>query len=164
MAAFAGVPASPQTSAAPTPKAGMTLEEFEPKSMLVAAQHPTERASHPVIDVHTHVSSVFGRRQAAAAPDNAKAFARIDAIVHWMDALNIRTMLNLTGGYGDALDQNINNLQERYKGRFFNCIEPAYNRIREPNFPKWQADEIARGKQAGAVGIKVLKTLGLYLR
>jgi predicted TIM-barrel fold metal-dependent hydrolase len=150
LAALAGAPASPQQNpAAPKPPTGMPLEDFEPRSMLRVAQHPTSRASHPVIDVHTHVASIF---------------RQIDPIVAWMDSLNIRTMINLTGGYGDLLKQNIQNLDSHHPGRFFNCVEPAYNRVRDPGFPKWQADEIARGKQAGAIGVKVLKTLGLYLR
>ena len=131
------------------PASKLSLEDFQPKSMLVTAEHPTPRAKFPVIDVHTHV--------APAAP-------RLAEIVAWMDQINLHTMINLTGGYGDRLRHNIAALQERYHGRFFNCIEPAYDRIREPGFPKWQADEIERGKQAGAVGVKVLKTLGLYLR
>jgi hypothetical protein len=49
-------------------------------------------------------------------------------------------------------------LQDRYKGRFFNCVEPAYDRIREPNFPQWQADEIARGKQAGLIAEPTRRT------
>ncbi|HLY17074.1 MAG TPA: amidohydrolase family protein [Bryobacteraceae bacterium] len=163
-AAFAGGPASPQRSASTPPGAGIPLEDFEPKSMLVVPAHPTPRASHPVIDVHTHVSSLFPKQRAANSPEMAKAHAQVDTFVRWMDALNIRTMINLTGGYGDLLKQNVADLQDRHKGRFFNCVEPAYNRIREPGFPQWQADEVARGKQAGAVGIKVLKTLGLYLR
>ena len=163
-AAFAIQPASAQKPVPAPAKPGLALEDFEPKSMLVAPHHPTPQAKYPVIDVHTHVSSVFPKRRAAGSPEMAKAFGQIDAITGWMDTLNIRTTLNLTGGYGDLLNQNISDLQDRYKGRFFNCVEPAYDRIREPNFPQWQADEIARGKQAGAVGVKVLKTLGLYLR
>jgi predicted TIM-barrel fold metal-dependent hydrolase len=143
---------------------GMTLEEFEPRSMLVVPQHPTPRASHPVIDVHTHVGFVLPKRRVAGSPAVTNALAQIDAVVGWMDTLNIRTMINLTGGYGDELKQNISDLQTRHQGRLFNAVEPAYDRIREPNFAQWQADEIARAKQAGAVGLKVLKTLGLYLR
>ena len=164
IAALAAAPATSQRQASAAPKPGMTLEEFEPKSMLVLPQHPTPRASHPVIDVHTHVGFLFPKHRAAGSPEMAHALAQIDDIVRWMDALNITTLINLTGGYGDALKQNVTDLQERHKGRFFNCVEPAYDRIREPGFPQWQAGEIARGKQAGAVGIKVLKTLGLYLR
>jgi predicted TIM-barrel fold metal-dependent hydrolase len=145
-------------------KPTMCLEDFQPKSMLVAAEHLVARARYPVIDVHTHVGSALPRRRVAGSPEMANGIRRIEAILAWMDQINLHTMINLTGGYGDRLKQNIADLQERYRGRFFNCVEPAYNRIREPGFPKWQAEEIARGKQAGAVGVKVLKTLGLYLR
>ena len=160
----AGAPAQPQTAPATKSKPGMALEDFEPRSMLVVPQHPTPRARYPVIDVHTHVAWLFPKERAAGSPEMAAAFAQLDAIAGWMDALNIRTIVNLTGGYGDALKQNIRDLQTRHAGRFWNCVEPAYRRIREPGFAQWQADEIARGKQAGAIGVKVLKTLGLYLR
>jgi len=163
-AALATQPAWPQTRTPEAPKPTMALEDFEPKSMLVVAQHPVPRASHPVIDVHTHVASLFPKQRAPGSAETAKAFGQVDAVVGWMDELNIRTMINLTGGYGDRLKQNVRDLQERHQDRFFNCVEPAYDRFGEPNFPQWQADEIARGKQAGAVGLKVLKTLGLYLR
>ena len=162
--AITAQPAQPQKPAPAPTQPSLALEDFEPKSMLVVPEHPVQRANYPVIDVHTHVSSVFAKRRVSGSPEMAKALGQVNAIAGWMDALNIRTMINLTGGYGDLLKQNVRDLQERYQGRFFNCVEPAYDRIRESNFPQWQADEIARGKQAGAVGVKVLKTLGLYLR
>ena len=163
-AIIGATPAWPQRRAPAQAKSSLALEDFEPKSMLAVPQHPTPRAKFPVIDVHTHVSSVFPKRRVSGSPEMAQAFRQVDTITGWMNTLNIRTMINLTGGFGDLLEQNIRQLQERYKGRFLNCVEPAYDRIREPGFPQWQADEIARGKQAGAVGVKVLKTLGLYLR
>jgi len=158
-AALAVHPVAAQKPASRKTERRLALEDFEPKSMLVVPRHPVARARYPVIDVHTHVSFIFPKRRDTNAP-----FTQVDAIVAWMDRINIRTMINLTGGYGELLRQNVRDLQERYKGRFFNCVEPAYNRIREPGFPRWQADEIARGKQAGAVGVKVLKILGLFLR
>ncbi|HUO28775.1 MAG TPA: amidohydrolase family protein [Bryobacteraceae bacterium] len=160
-AALAGQPAAAQTGAK-VKSASLALEDFEPKSMLVVPEHPVPRAKFPVVDVHTHISSVFPKQRTGALMP--KAFAQLDAIVAWMDRLNIRTMVNLTGGYAGLLKQNVRDLQEHYKGRFFTCVEPAYDRIREPGYPQWQADEVARGKQAGAIGVKVLKTLGLYLR
>lgn len=42
--------------------------------------------------------------------------------------------------------------------------EPTWARAGEAGYASWQADEIAKAKAAGAVGVKVLKTLGLYLR
>ncbi len=158
--------ATPQavTGAPKSPTPRLALEDFQPKSMLVVPQHPVPRARYAVIDVHTHVSSALPRQRTPGSATLTQAFRRIDTIVGWMDQINLRTMINLTGGYGDLLQANVADLQEKYKGRFFNCVEPAYNRLREPDFPKWQADEIERGKHAGAVGVKVVKTLGLYLR
>ncbi len=153
------------TTAAQTPPAKLTLEEFQPKSMLVVAEHPVQRARYPVIDVHTHVSSVFGRQRSRDPKESmAAAFKQLDEIVGWMDQLNIQTLNNLTGGYGEALKRNVSELQEGYKGRFLNCVVPAFEKFQEPNYPAWQAEELQRAKAAGASGLKILKTLGLYLR
>ncbi len=153
------------TSATQTPPVKLTLEEFQPKSMLVVAEHPVQRARYPVIDVHTHVSSVFGRQMSHDPKDSmAAAFKQLDEIVGWMDQLNIQTLNNLTGGYGEALKRNVSDLQEGYKGRFLNCVVPAFEKFQEPNYPAWQAEELQRAKAAGASGLKILKTLGLYLR
>jgi len=38
------------------------------------------------------------------------------------------------------------------------------DKLREPNYPAWQAEELQRAKEAGAIGLKITKTLGLYLR
>ena len=42
--------------------------------------------------------------------------------------------------------------------------EPWYTRVAEPDYPKFQAEQIARAREVGARGLKVTKTLGLYLR
>ena len=102
-ATIASQPAWPQKPAQAPAKPTLALEDFEPKSMLVVPQHPTPRAKYPVIDVHTHVSFVLGKRRTAGSPEMAKAFGQVDAIAGWMDTLNIRTMVNLTGGFGDLL-------------------------------------------------------------
>src|SRR5205814_814112 len=51
-----------------------------------------------------------------------------------------------------------------YPGRFYTFTEPSYERFKEPNYPQIQADAIARAHHDGARGLKILKTLGLYLR
>lgn len=140
------------------PPAKLALEDFQPRSMLVVPEHPTQRARYPVIDVHTHISEVFGQQGATDLK------AAVDQIVSWMDQLNIKTLNNLTGGYGEILKRNVSELQGRHKGRFLNCVVPAYEKLREPNYPAWQAEELQRARDAGAVGLKITKTLGLYLR
>jgi len=153
------------TRAAAAQQQKLALEDFQPKSMLVVPENPVPRAKFPVIDVHTHLSSVFGRRRAREATAPApEAFTQLDQIIGWMDNMNIQALSNVTGGYGDDLKNNVRDLQERYKGRFFNCTVPAYDRIEQPDYPKWQADEMKRARDAGAIGLKISKTLGLGVR
>jgi predicted TIM-barrel fold metal-dependent hydrolase len=146
-------------------RATLALEDFRPVSMLKVPETKIERAKFPVIDVHTHVymyPSLPGKDVGAVAaqipPD------QVDQIVKWMDELNIQLMINSTGGTGDDLQRTINDLVKRHPGRFLTMTEPSWAKITEPGYAEWQAEEIARAKQMGAVGIKVLKILGLYLR
>ncbi len=140
---------NPAPAAAPLP-----LTEFEPKSMLHVAETMVQRARFPVIDFHTHVS----RRRAAKPPVPPAE------LVTTMDAVNLRTMVNLTGGFGEDLSATIATFDRAFPRRFVSMTEPAWTRASEPGYARWQADEIAKAKAAGAVGVKVLKTLGLYLR
>lgn len=142
----------------------LVLEEFQPKSMLVVPEHPVNRARFPVIDVHTHISSIFRSRRSAPPIDRETALKQLDEIAKWTKEINLVRIINVTGGWGDDLKRNVNDLQERYNSHFVTCTTPAWDRIREQDYPKWQADELANAKKSGAVGLKISKTLGLYLR
>lgn len=132
----------------------LPLIEFEPKSMLHVKETTVARARFPVIDFHTHVSR--RRAQKPAVPPAE--------IVKTMDAVNLHTMVNLTGGSGEDLSGAIAAFDRAFPRRFVTMTEPAWTRAGETGYAAWQADEIAKAKAAGAVGVKVLKTLGLYLR
>jgi predicted TIM-barrel fold metal-dependent hydrolase len=168
--AAAGLPACSTPPPVSEPEGGgaatMSLQEFEPKSMLVAPEHPVASAKYPAIDVHTHVFFSTGLRkvQDPQAQPGYPAGEQLGQILQWMDDLNLKTMVNLTGGTGQELDLAIKTLDGAHPGRFMNCTEASYARIQEPDFPQWQADELRRAKEQGARGLKVLKTLGLYLR
>src|SRR5205807_759532 len=54
--------------------------------------------------------------------------------------------------------------QTPHPDRFLTFTEPWWERSNQPGYSQFQADEIARAHKAGARGLKVLKTLGLYLR
>ena len=58
---------------------------------------PIARARFPVIDFHTHVSPRRAQRPAVPPADLVKA----------MDAVNLQTMVNLTGGSGEQLATTI---------------------------------------------------------
>jgi predicted TIM-barrel fold metal-dependent hydrolase len=145
-----------QRGSQPTPAGQeLLLKDFEPKSVLHVKETHVGRARFPVVDVHTHVSP---RRpgQPPAIP--------IPEMVKTMDAVNVRTMVNLTGGAGERLAATIASFDRAYPKRFLTMTEPTWARAGEQGYAAWQADEIAKARSAGAVGVKVLKTLGLYLR
>jgi predicted TIM-barrel fold metal-dependent hydrolase len=81
-----------------------------------------------------------------------------------MDEKNIRTLVNLTGGYGDGLREVVAKTQRAHPGRFVVFTEPAYPNAADAGYPQLQADLLKSAHDAGAGGLKVLKTLGLYLR
>src|SRR5690606_35048302 len=93
-----------------------------------------------------------------------RARAKPEDLLPTMDRRNIRTMVNLTGGVGAGLAEAIATWQQAHPGRFVVFTEPSWERTAEPGYARWQAEELARAKAAGAKGLKVLKTLGLYLR
>src|SRR4051812_16950963 len=67
----------------------LPLTEFQPKSMLHVAETQVARARFPVIDFHTHVSLRQGSQRPSVPPAE---------LVKTMDAVNLHTMVNLTGG------------------------------------------------------------------
>ena len=151
---------APRPQAAPAPAAPETcplaLKDFQPRSMLHVAEHRVERARFPVIDIHAHFSWSKGEEMTFLATPAQ--------ILPVMDRKNLRTMVNLTGGSGAGLAQAIQRFDAAAPGRFLTFTEPSWHRVREPGYAQWQADEIERAKKAGARGLKVLKTLGLFLR
>jgi predicted TIM-barrel fold metal-dependent hydrolase len=157
----AATPAAPNTQSATD---SLLLQDFQPRSMLVVPETPVVRARFPVVDVHTHPT--FRTRNVAGVPhgEEVRASATAAELLAIMDRRNLRTIVNLTGGVGAGLAESVRTLQQPHPGRFVIFTEPSYDRIAEPGYARWQAGELARAKAAGAHGVKVLKTLGLYLR
>jgi predicted TIM-barrel fold metal-dependent hydrolase len=142
-----------------SPPGGLPLSEFEPRSMLHVPETRVARPRFPVIDVHTHLT--FGRRGPGEGIDTLIGAKEALSV---MDRKGIRTMVNLTGGTGAGFEQALAAFDRAAPGRFRSCVELSYARVGETGFPKLQADAVGRARSAGAVGLKVLKSLGLTLR
>ncbi len=156
LAAMAAAPPSD----APQAKPALALSDYEPRSMLHVPETKVERSRFPVIDVHAHLSWSAGLGR-EGGPKHTATPAEVLAV---MDRKNIRMMVNLTGGHGEALKETVRYWQAPHPDRFLVFTEPCWNRCAEAGYSKIQADELARARQAGARGLKILKTLGLYLR
>jgi predicted TIM-barrel fold metal-dependent hydrolase len=142
----------------------LPLSDYEPKSMLQLQKTRVERARFPTVDIHTHISvSAKAESGVELAPERTY-LGKADELLPVMDHKNIRAMVNLTGGYDDGLAEVITRYDKAFPGRFYSFTEPCYSRLLEPNYQRIQADAIERAHRAGAKGLKILKTLGLYLR
>jgi predicted TIM-barrel fold metal-dependent hydrolase len=118
------------------------------------------RARFPVIDFHTHITNgddLEGTQQISIAAEPAQ-------ILPALDRCNIRFAVNLTGGYGRALEQSLALLSKPHPDRFSVFVQPWWSRLNEPGYPQFQADQIQKAQIAGARGVKILETLGLSLR
>ncbi len=161
--ANAGAMASASNGEHPKPKV-LDLPDYQPTSMLRVRETRVERARYPVIDIHTHITEsrkevngvpIAGERDFHAAPAE---------LIPVMDQRNIRSMVNLTGGFGAGLIEAVERCDNSFRDRFYSFTEPSYSRLLEPDYPRLQAQAIEQAHRDGARGLKILKTLGLYLR
>lgn len=141
----------------------LALENFRPKPQLKTPHTLVERAKFPVVDVHTHP-----RRRFHHDPDQLDEFVRI------MDEQNVALCVSLDGGLGAALDEHLEYLSP-HADRFAvfanvdwlgsgNREDPDTWDCHRPGFARRTATALANAKQRGAVGLKIFKLLGLYLR
>jgi predicted TIM-barrel fold metal-dependent hydrolase len=129
----------------------MSIEEYEPKSTLVVPQHPKTRAKYPFIDVHNHQESCQTQQC-------------VDKLVADMDGLNLRVMVNLSGGYGDRLVRNVAALKGRYPGRFVVFANIDFTRLDDPDYPARAAAQLEKDVKAGAQGLKIFKNFGMEIK
>jgi predicted TIM-barrel fold metal-dependent hydrolase len=148
-----------------SPKAEpLPLAEYEPKSMLHVHESHVERSLFPCIDIHTHISVSEKSEKGVEVVPERQYLGTPQELLATMDRKNIRAMVNLTGGYDAGLAEAVTKYDKAYPGRFYTFTEPSYSRFKEPNYPQLQAEAIERAHRDGARGLKILKTLGLYLR
>ncbi len=146
------------------PKMHQELGDFQPKSMLHVPETKVARARFPVIDIHTHLSWAAANKNGVSLGEKMKFLAEPRDLLEVMERRNLRTLVNLTGGIGPGLVATIQKYQKPFPGRFMVFTEPWWEKSNQPGYPQFQADEIEKAHRAGAYGLKVLKTLGLYLR
>ena len=156
-------PAAQASARAQPPAEPLALPDFEPRSMLQVPQTRVERAKFPVIDVHTHLTFRARSVGGVGHGEAVRVIAAPPDLLPVMDRRNVQTMVNLTGGVGSGLQETVKTFGA-HPERFVTFTEPSWDRTSDPGYPAWQADELARAKANGARGLKVLKTLGLYLR
>jgi len=159
--ALVGLSAQPPTAGQirPRPAEGRqpelpppSIREYKPKSTLVTPQHPVPRAKFPVIDIHSHQPT----------PMPADQFEKV---VHAMDELNLKILVNLSGGYGERLRRGLDAIRSSpHADRMVLFANINFREPVGPGFGAKAARQLEDDITAGAVGLKVFKDLGMFVR
>lgn len=110
----------------------------------------------PAIDVHTHLNSVFAygwRRRP------------VRDVIRALDQAGVRGLVNLDGGYGEALSAEIARVQTPYPDRiavFAGADTAAWKD--DERFGAVEAARLEDSVRRGARGMKVWKDVGLHAR
>lgn len=131
-------------------RSAMGFEEYEPKSTLVVPEHKLTKAKFPFIDVHNH--------------QNGLGSGNLSGLLKDMDALNMKVMVNLSGGNGDGLKRQTDNVKANAPKRFIIFANINFSGIGEPGWPEKAAQQLAEDVRNGANGLKIFKNLGLSVK
>lgn len=131
-------------------QSSLSYEEYEPKSTLVVPEHLTPRAKFPFVDIHSHHSDL--------SP------AYVDKLVKEMDQMNLRVLVNLSGGTGERLKQTVAAMKGRYPDRFVVFANLSFNDLNEPGYGERAAARLQEDVRNGAQGLKVFKNFGMDLK
>jgi len=135
-------------------KKTLLLRDFKPVSMLHVSVHPVEKAKFYVIDVHNHINDA-ARIEEHMPPER---------VVQVMDRTNVKTVVILTGMWGDKLQHVIDEMVKHYPGRFMVFTQLDYSKVDDPNFGEEMVQLVDDSVARGARGLKFLKDLGLGVR
>lgn len=143
---------------------GLPPKDFSPETMLKNTAHIPEQAKFPVIDAHNHLFGDY-------SPDELLAV---------MDAVGIRTFVNVTGNTTLPYENNCYTIVRRDISTFMNGYVKAhpgrFGAFTMSDFAQWGDPVLIRDDgfadrciqqmevdvDAGARGLKVTKELGLF--
>ena len=155
-----GLPVQRPEASTPQP---LDIAQFQPRSMLRVPETSVPRAKYPVIDIHTHLT--FQERSGAVAGQPRHPCARAGIRAASCDG---STQPPHDGEPHGRHGSRPGDQRSRVPGRAPRPLPDVHRAIvgaaQDPGYAQFQADEIAAAHEAGARGLKVLKTLGLYLR
>ena len=85
-------------------------------------------------------------------------------VLEIMNNTNVKTVVILTGMWGDKLQQVIDEMVKPYPGRFMVFAQIDWSKIDDPNFSQEMVAQLDDAVARGARGLKQLKDLGLSVR
>jgi len=137
----------------------MSFEEYNPPSTLKVPENIVTHAKFPFVDIHSHQGGI----------DKTK----IDNLLSEMKELNMGVLVNLSGrGFGrgtsDSQQEYIRSMLKEFEthapGRFMVFTNLNFAGFGDENWTRIAVKELEEDVQAGAVGLKIYKSLGLSVK
>src|SRR5947208_14863308 len=89
----------------------------------------------------------------------------VDELVKEMDTINLRVIVNLSGGTGDQLRQTVATMKCRYPDRFVVFANLSYDDLNTPGYGKRAAARLEQDvKSSGAQALKIFNNLGMDVK
>ncbi len=127
-----------------------SIVDYRPKSTLVTEETVVTRAKFPVVDVHSHLRLTA---------------ENMDQYIQEMNELNLRVLVNLSGGSGDRLKRNAELIRtSAHPDRFRVFANVDFDGAGGPGWGQKAAAQLEQDLRNGAIGLKVFKNLGLSAR
>jgi predicted TIM-barrel fold metal-dependent hydrolase len=127
-----------------------TIDEYQPKSTLVTREHHIERARYPFVDIHSHHWNPTSEH--------------VDQVVKEMNTINLRVLVNLSGGTGEELKKTVAAMKGRYPDRFVVFANLSYDDLNTAGYGKRAALRLEQDVKNGAQGLKIFKNYGMDLK
>jgi predicted TIM-barrel fold metal-dependent hydrolase len=128
-----------------------TILDYKPRTTLVTAQHLVPKAKYPVIDVHSHTGPTA---------------ETIEQLIKEMDSLNLRLLVNLSGGSDpNVVKQKVDFIRSsKYPDRFRVFAGVDWNGAGGPGWAEKAVANLEQSVRNGAIGLKIAKGLGFQAK
>ena len=125
-----------------------SILDYRPRNTLVRAETLVPKAKFPVVDIHSHTGPT---------PDT------IERLVSEMDALNVRVLVNLSGGSDPAAIKHKMDFigGSKHASRFAVFANVDFEGAGAPGWAEKAVANLEQSVKNGAIGLKIFKNLGL---
>ena len=128
----------------------MDFETYDPVSTLMVPEHKLSKSKFPFIDVHNHQWNMGSQDLTDLITD--------------MDKLNMKVMVNLSGGNGNGLRRMTENIKDHYPKRFIVFANVSFDNVGGNGWTEKAVRQLEEDVKNGANGLKIFKNLGFSVK
>jgi len=116
------------------------------------------------VDAHNHLGRWHANQRTGQWLESDWRVKDPAKLIALMDEVNVASIVNLDGSWGEELEANLNRYDRAYPGRFVSFCRIDWRTTATAGWPQRIAKSIADSAARGAAGLKLWKDIGLRLR